>query len=124
MVNYGEALKFQREQQGISQSQLAREIGTSHQNVNRWEKGVVLPSIEFCIKLADYYEISLDELVGRDVIGQSARPTSFNAVKAEPPKPRMIPVAARSKGNKVRNLELSEDEIRKIQASRIKKADI
>ncbi|MCI8729129.1 MAG: helix-turn-helix transcriptional regulator [Clostridia bacterium] len=123
MVNYGEALKFQREQQGISQSQLAREIGTSHQNVNRWEKGVVLPSIEFCIKLADYYEISLDELVGRDFIGQS-RPTSFNAVKAEPPKPRMIPVAARSKGNKVRNLELSEDEIRKIQASRIKKADI
>jgi len=68
MVNYGEALKFQREQQGISQSQLAREIGTSHQNVNRWEKGVVLPSIEFCIKLADYYEISLDELVGRDFI--------------------------------------------------------
>ena len=124
MVNYGEALKFQREQQGISQSQLAREIGTSHQNVNRWEKGVVLPSIEFCIKLADYYEISLDELVGREFIGQSARPTSFNAVKAEPPKPRMIPVAARSKGNKVRNLELSEDEIRKIQASRIKKADI
>ena len=42
-------------------------IGTSHQNINRWEKGEVIPNIDFCVKLADFYGISLDELVGREI---------------------------------------------------------
>ena len=64
--NYGEALKEQREKLGLSQSMLAKRINTSHQNVSRWESGQVLPSIDFCVKLADLYDISLDELIGRD----------------------------------------------------------
>lgn len=67
MINYGEALKYQREVAGISQLELSKKIGTSHQNVNRWEKGEVLPSIDFLVKLADFYGISLDELVGRKI---------------------------------------------------------
>jgi transcriptional regulator with XRE-family HTH domain len=66
MLNYGEALKYQRELAGLSQLELSKKIGTSHQNVNRWERGEVLPNIEFCVLLADYYCITLDELVGRD----------------------------------------------------------
>lgn len=66
-LNYGEALKEQREKLGLSQSAVANKINTSHQNVSRWESGKILPSIDFCVKLADFYGISLDELVGRDV---------------------------------------------------------
>ncbi len=66
MNNYGEALKYQRLSAGISQLKLAQQIGTSHQNINRWENGEVLPSIDFCVKLADFYGITLDELVGRN----------------------------------------------------------
>lgn len=66
MLNYGEALRYQREQKGISQLDLSKKIGTSHQNINRWERGTVLPNIDFCVKLADYYGISVDELIGRD----------------------------------------------------------
>ena len=65
-LNYGEALKEQREKLGLSQSMVANKINTSHQNVSRWESGKVLPSIDFCVKLADLYDISLDELIGRD----------------------------------------------------------
>ena len=65
MLNYGEALKYHRETAKISQCELSRKIGTSHQNIGRWEKGEVLPNIEFCVKLADFYGISLDELIGR-----------------------------------------------------------
>lgn len=65
MLNYGEALKYQREIKGISQLNLAQQIGTSHQNINRWENGTVLPSIDFCVKLAEFYDISIDELIGR-----------------------------------------------------------
>ena len=66
MKNYGNALKQQRESLQLSQVELAKKVGTSHQNINRWERGEVLPNIDFCVKLADFYGISLDELVGRD----------------------------------------------------------
>ncbi len=64
--NFCEMLKEQREKLGLSQSMVAKKIGTSHQNISRWESGKILPNIYFCIKLADLYNISLDELVGRD----------------------------------------------------------
>ena len=67
MLNYGEALRAQRENMQISQRELSKMIGTSHQNIHRWEKGEVIPNIDFCVKLADFYGISLDELVGREI---------------------------------------------------------
>ncbi|MCH5146375.1 MAG: helix-turn-helix transcriptional regulator [Clostridiales bacterium] len=66
-MNYGESLKYHRENAGLSQHELARKIGTSCQNISRWEGGKVLPNIDFCVKLADFYCISLDELVGRKI---------------------------------------------------------
>ncbi len=66
MLNYGEALKFQREGANLNKSELAQAVNTSHQNISRWEAGTILPNIDFCVRLADYYGISLDELVGRD----------------------------------------------------------
>lgn len=66
MIDYGKELKQRREERGLSQAELAERIGTSHQNVNRWEKKV-LPNIDFCVKLADFYGITLDELIGREV---------------------------------------------------------
>ncbi len=66
MLNYGEALKEQREKLGLSQSMVAKKINTSHQNISRWESGKILPSIDFCVKLADLYGVSLDDLVGRE----------------------------------------------------------
>lgn len=66
MINYGENLKYQREEHGLSQTELAQKIGTSHQNINRWERGEVMPSIDFCVQLADFYGITLDELIGRE----------------------------------------------------------
>ncbi len=44
-----------------------RETGISNSNLSRWEQGKVLPSVAFCEMLADYYGISLDELIGRDI---------------------------------------------------------
>ena len=64
-MNYGKALKEIREEHGFNQLELAEKTGISHQNINRWENGKVLPNIDFCVKLADFYGISLDELIGR-----------------------------------------------------------
>ena len=67
MINYGEALKYQREINGFTQSGLANATGISQQKISYYESGKHSPPIEDCIKLADFYGITLDELVGRDV---------------------------------------------------------
>lgn len=67
MINYGEEFKFHRQKANLSQQDLAKLINTSQQNISRWENNEVEPSISFCVALADYYGISIDELIGRDI---------------------------------------------------------
>jgi len=66
-MNIGEALKYQRELSGYSQNALSKNTGISQPKLSYYESGKHLPLIDDCIKLADFYGISLDELVGRDV---------------------------------------------------------
>lgn len=65
-MNYGTELKNIRTQRNKTLKEVEKETGISNQNLSRWERNEVLPNIDFCVKLADYYQISLDELVGRD----------------------------------------------------------
>lgn len=67
MFKCGESLKIHRELAGISKLELSKKIGTSHQNIGRWENNEVLPGIDFCVLLADFYGISIDELIGREM---------------------------------------------------------
>ncbi len=66
MLNYAEALKYQREKNGYTQSALAKATGLKQQMISWWEAGKGLPNIDFCVQLANFYGITLDELVGRD----------------------------------------------------------
>ena len=68
MYEIGEELKYHREKNGFSQSSLATATGISQQKISYYESGKHSKPIEFCITLADFYGISLDELVGRDFI--------------------------------------------------------
>lgn len=65
MYRLCEALKYQRENSKLSQHQLAKLTGISQVNLSRWESGTAIPSIVNCVKLADFYGISLDDLIGR-----------------------------------------------------------
>ena len=65
-MQIGENLKFLRKMQGLTQQELAEKTGIKQQNISRWEKGIHVPNIEECIKLADFYEVSLDDLADRD----------------------------------------------------------
>ena len=66
MRKYGIDLKYQREVHGVSQSLLSKETGIKQQNISRWENDEAIPSIANCEILADYYGITIDELIGRD----------------------------------------------------------
>lgn len=58
-------LKLLRNQNKISQQQLADVIGVTQQSINKYENHPVEPDIETLIKIADYFETTIDYLVGR-----------------------------------------------------------
>lgn len=66
MSNIGDELKYQRTIRNKTLLQVEHDTGITNSNLNRWENGKVVPGIDFCIILADYYGISLDELIGRE----------------------------------------------------------
>ncbi|MBQ7770698.1 MAG: helix-turn-helix transcriptional regulator, partial [Clostridia bacterium] len=49
----------------IGQGELAKVLSVSLKTVSHWETGYTEPSVAQLIRLADYFEISIDELVGR-----------------------------------------------------------
>lgn len=52
-----------RKKRGISQEELAGEIGVSRQTISKWETGESTPDMEKMITLSAYFGITLDELV-------------------------------------------------------------
>ena len=64
----GKQLKLFREQNGYSQNQIAECLGTTRQTISNWENDKTIIDSHSLIRLADFYQISLDELCGRKKI--------------------------------------------------------
>lgn len=60
-----ERLKTLRLQSGYTQKQIADAVKVSSVSIQRFEYGTVNPSLETLVALADYFNVSLDYLVGR-----------------------------------------------------------
>ena len=58
-------LKLLRSASGISQKTLADNIGISQQSVNKYENHNIEPDIATLSRIADYFHVSIDYLVGR-----------------------------------------------------------
>ena len=65
MFNFGMHLKKMRLSKGLTQKQLAEGTGLSIRGIQNYELGLRLPTYEILIALADYFDVSLDYLVGR-----------------------------------------------------------
>lgn len=61
----GEIIYEQRKQNYLTQEQLAQEIGVSSVAVSKWERGISIPDQDILCRLADYFKITVDELLGR-----------------------------------------------------------
>ena len=57
-------IKFLREQQGLTQAELARKLGITRSSVNAWELGISAPSTTYIIELAKTFSVSTDYLLG------------------------------------------------------------
>jgi DNA-binding XRE family transcriptional regulator len=65
-----EKIKQLRQEKGVSQSKLAKMVGTTQQLVNQWENNQKEPRLYNCINLADIFGVSLDELCCREFKGR------------------------------------------------------
>lgn len=54
-----------RKEKGISQKQAAADLGVSQALLSHYEKGVRECGLDFVLKVADYYDVSCDYLLGR-----------------------------------------------------------
>ena len=50
---------------GLNQVEFAKKLNVTKQCVSNWENDNVLPSIEMLLKLADFFKVSTDYLLGR-----------------------------------------------------------
>jgi len=63
-IKLNEQIAFLRKQKGITQEELAQVLGVTNQSVSKWESGSCCPDIQLLPELANYFEVSVDELLG------------------------------------------------------------
>lgn len=59
-------IKEMRKKHNLTQEQIAQYLNTTHQTYNNYELGKTQPSIETLIKLANLFNTSIDNIVGRE----------------------------------------------------------
>lgn len=57
---------FYRKKKGLTQEELAAKLGVTNQSVSKWELAQCCPDISLLPKLSEIFEISIDELFGKE----------------------------------------------------------
>ena len=65
MNSFNNKLRNLRVSNGITQKQLAKQINIQPNSVQRLEYGTAQPSLKTITAIADYFDVSIDYLVGR-----------------------------------------------------------
>lgn len=73
-MKLGENLKKYRKEHGMSQEELATQINVTRQAISAWETGKAVPAVSTLKILADYYNISIEELCGMENIKKETEP--------------------------------------------------
>ena len=65
-MNIGENIKRLRTDKNITQEKLANYLQITYQTISKWERNEGYPDITMLIPLANYFEVTVDELIGAD----------------------------------------------------------
>ena len=68
-MQLGNNIQTLRKKKGLSQEKLAEKINVTRQTISNWELGETAPNPEQLILLSKQFDISIDELVGKDAVG-------------------------------------------------------
>ena len=77
-MTLGERIIKLRNSKGISQDTLAVALGVSRQSVSKWETDASVPELDKLIKLSEYFEVSLDELIKGEAYSSEPIPSALN----------------------------------------------
>ena len=66
--NFGRILKQLRIEKGLSQRELGKIFNVVNQTVSFWEIGAREPDLDTLILIANYFQVSVDFLLGVDII--------------------------------------------------------
>ena len=67
MINIGEIIAKTRKEKALTQEQLSEVFGVSVAAVSKWETGTAYPDITLLPKIAEFFDISVDRLLGYDM---------------------------------------------------------
>lgn len=59
-----ERIKSLRQEKGVGQNLLAKELGLSNASISYWENAKQEPTAEAIFKIADFFEVSADYILG------------------------------------------------------------
>lgn len=79
----GENIRRMRRQRDLTQEEMAAHLGISAQSVSKWERAEGYPDITMLPSLANYFGISIDELIGMDEIARAEKYGEINRIWAE-----------------------------------------
>lgn len=66
-MKFSEKLSYLRKRKGLSQEQLANELGVSKQTVYKWEAGINIPEMNKLSTIAKMFGVSFDDLLNDDI---------------------------------------------------------
>ena len=64
-MDLGKNIYELRKERGVTQEELAAELGVTAAAVSKWEKGNTLPDVLMLCAIADWFGVTTDELLGR-----------------------------------------------------------
>ncbi|MFN8488878.1 MAG: helix-turn-helix transcriptional regulator [Caldilineaceae bacterium] len=63
MKRFGEKLRLLRQRQGLSQTELGKQLGVQQSYVGKMERGEKLPTAMMLTKIAELFHVSFDQLM-------------------------------------------------------------
>ena len=61
----GDRIRELRKSHSLSQVELARELHVSKQTISNWENNNIPPSVDTLVRIAKFFQVSTDYLLGR-----------------------------------------------------------
>ena len=82
-MQLNQTLKIKREEQSLTQIEVAEKIYVSQKSISNWETGKNYPDIYSLIRLANLYDLSLDSLLleGSDIVENIKEKTEIKSLK-------------------------------------------
>lgn len=63
---FANRIKYLRQTRELTQVQLADKLGVAKQSISNWENDNIMPSVDMLEKIADFFSVSTDYLLGRE----------------------------------------------------------